>query len=90
MSENADSRDELDEIDQDDEEETTPALPVEAEGLQDYDDDDFDEPGDVHAPCPPPSETIGRNYVPMEPFPDGMEEAVFEDDGGEDGQDPAV
>jgi hypothetical protein len=43
------------------------------------DDEDEWEPGDVHAPCPPPSPTIGRETVDEEPFP-GTEEDPEGDD----------
>lgn len=43
-------------------------------------DNDEEEPGDVHAPCPPPSPTIGKEIVPEDPFPDSFGDE-FKDDG---------
>ena len=59
----------FEEIDDQDEEESK------GEPLRNLDDeDDGEEPGDVHVPCPSPSTTIGREIVDEEPFPEGIED----------------
>jgi len=69
-----------DEEDQD-EEEAEGENTVAGEGEIEDDDEDEEEPGDVHAPCPPPSPTIGREIVDEEPFPEGVEDPEAETEG---------